>query len=99
MKTKNWMWVFAAAVALTGCGENDGAATSAAGGLPAACETYLKRAEACYDKAGAAGEQMRQGMQQVRKGWEAIPDPGQLEAACKAADAQFSQTVTALGCE
>jgi hypothetical protein len=99
MKTKNWMWVFAAAVALSACSGNDGAATGAAGGLPDACEAYLKRASACYDKAGAAGEQMRQGMEQVREGWKAIPDQGQLEAACKAADAQFSQTVAALKCE
>jgi len=99
MKTKNWMWVFAAGAVLAGCAEKDGAATSAASGLPAACEAYLARATACYDKAGAAGEQMRQGMQQVREGWKAIPDQGQLEAACKTADQQFSQTATALGCE
>jgi hypothetical protein len=99
MKTKNWMWVFVAGAALSGCGEKDGAATSAAGGLPAACEAYLKRATACYDKAGAASAQMRQSLDQVREGWKAVPDQGQLEAACKAADAQFSQTVTALGCE
>lgn len=67
--------------------------------LPPACEAYLARATACYDKAGAAGGQMKQGMEQVRAGWKAMPDKSQLEAACKAADQQFAQTAAALGCQ
>ncbi len=94
-----WMLIIAAGVALAGCEKNDGAATSAAGGLPEACEAYLKRATACYDKAGAAAAQMKQGMEQVRAGWKAVPDQSQLELACKAADEQFTQTVASLGCE
>ena len=93
-----WMLILAAGAALAGCDKNDGAATSAAGGLPEACEAYLKRAEACYDKAGAAAAQMKQGMEQVRAGWKAVPDPSQLEASCKAADEQFTRTAQALGC-
>ncbi len=94
-----WIMVMLAGAALSACGKQDGAATSAAGGLPEACEAYLKRAEACYDKAGAAAAQMKQGLEQVRAGWKAVPDQSQLEVACKAANDQFAQTATALGCE
>jgi hypothetical protein len=87
-----WTVMIAAGVALSGCG-------GASDELPAACEAYLTRATACYDKAGAAAGQMKQGMEQVRAGWKAMPDKSQLEAACKAADEQFAQTATALGCQ
>ena len=90
--------ILALGAALAGCDKNDGAATSAAGGLPEACEAYLQRAEACYDKAGAAAAQMKQSLEQVRAGWKALPDSSQLEASCKAAETQFAQTATALGC-
>ena len=78
-------------------------ATTAASGLPEACEAYLKRAAACYEKAAAANgavvEQMKQGLEQVRTQWNAVPDKSQLGSACTMANDQFAQTVSMLGCE
>lgn len=71
----------------------------AASDLPAACESYLARANACYDKAGPGAAAMKQGLEQMRAGWKALPDPQQMEAACKAADAQFAAMTASLGCE
>ena len=110
-----WILMMVAGIALAGCDKEPAAgaagaagtagtagaagAAGAAGGLPEACEAYLKRATACYDKAGTAAAQMKQSMEQVRAGWKAVPDPSQLEASCKIANEQFAQTATALGCE
>lgn len=101
-----WILMMVAGIALAGCDKEPAAGTAgtagtagAAGGLPEACEAYLKRATACYDKAGTAAAQMKQSMEQVRAGWKAVPDPSQLEASCKVANEQFAQTATALGCE
>lgn len=78
-------------------------ATASTGGLPAECEAYLKRAEACYAKAASANaaavDQMRQGLDQVRTQWNAVPDKSQLGEACKMAESQFAQTVAMLKCE
>lgn len=75
----------------------------AAGALPEACEAYLKRAAACYEKAAAtnaaAVEQMKQGLEQVRTQWNAVPDKSQLGSACTMANDQFTQTVSMLKCE
>ena len=71
--------------------------------LPAECDAYLKRAEACYAKAASANAaavtQMQQGLEQVRTQWNAVPDKSQLGEACKMADTQFAQTVAMLKCE
>ena len=72
---------------------------SAGDALPASCEAYLARASACYDKAGAAAEPMKQSLEQVRAGWKSLPDPSQLDAACKAADTQFAATARTMGCD
>lgn len=72
-------------------------------GLPAECESYLKRAAACYEKAASANpaavEQMKQSLDQVRAQWDGMPDKSQLGAACKMSDDQFAQTAAALQCE
>lgn len=74
-----------------------------AGDLPEACEAYLARAAACYEKAASANaaavDQMKQGLEQVRTQWNAVPDKSQLGAACTMANDQFAQTVTMLKCE
>ena len=80
-----------ALVVLAGCSRSDA--------LPASCEAYLARAAACYDKAGAAAAPMKQSLEQVRAGWKSLPDPSQMDAACKAAEAQFAATAKSLGCE
>lgn len=76
---------------------------AAASGLPEACEAYLTRATACYEKAASANaaavDQMKQGLEQVRTQWNAVPDKSQLGAACTMANDQFAQTVTMLKCE
>lgn len=76
---------------------------AAASGLPEACEAYLTRAAACYEKAASANaaavDQMKQGLEQVRTQWNAVPDKSQLGAACTMANDQFAQTVTMLKCE
>ena len=75
------------------------ACNKASDGLPAACDAYLARAAACYDKAGAAAAPVKQSLEQVREGWNSLPDPSQLEASCKAAEAQFAATAKSLGCD
>ena len=79
------------------------AAATTSSDLPAECEAYLTRAAACYEKAaaanGAAVEQMKQGLEQVRTQWNAVPDKSQLGSACTMANDQFAQTVSMLKCE
>ena len=72
------------------------AATTAA--VPAECETYFKRAQACFEKAGANGAMMKTAFDQSREQMSKVP-ADQMAAACKMANDQFAQTAAALKCE
>jgi hypothetical protein len=69
-----------------------------AGALPAACEDYFKRAEACFAKSGAGGAAMKSAFDQSRAQMAQVP-ADQMEMGCKAASSAFAQTAAALKCE
>jgi len=79
----------------------DAAAADVGSGLPQACEDYLNRAKACFDKSSgnAAAAAFQQGVEQVRAQWDQVADKSALETACKAANDQFGQTASILKCE
>jgi hypothetical protein len=74
------------------------APAAAAVALPAACEAYFKRAEACFTKAGGGGEAMKSAFGQSRAQLAQVP-ADQMEMGCKAANDAFAQTAAALKCE
>lgn len=71
---------------------------STATALPAACEDYFKRAEACFAKSGAGGAAMKTAFDQSRAQMAQVP-ADQMEMGCKAASDAFTQTAAALKCE
>ncbi|WP_162407513.1 DUF5339 domain-containing protein [Pseudoxanthomonas jiangsuensis] len=77
------------------------AAAPAASNLPQACEDYLARAKACFEKSGgnASAAAFQQGVDQARAQWESLSDKSGLEVACKTANDSFSQTAAMLKCE
>lgn len=76
-------------------------AAPAASTLPQACEDYLTRAQACFDKASnnAAAAALKQAFDSTRASWESAPDKSVLADACKMANDQFAQTAATLKCE
>ena len=79
----------------------EAAAAPAASNLPQACEDYLARAKACFEKSGgnASAAAFQQGVDQARAQWESLSDKSGLEVACKTANDSFSQTAAMLKCE
>jgi 3-oxoacyl-[acyl-carrier protein] reductase len=69
-----------------------------ASSLPAECEAYLSKVNACVEKLGAAGDAVKQGLETTREGWKQVPQEA-LGEACKQATEQFEQQVSkAMGC-
>jgi len=69
-------------------------------GLPQACEAYLTRAKACFDKSNPqTAAAFQQGVDQAKAQWATMQDKTALEAGCKQANDQFAQVVSALKCE
>ncbi|WP_440224134.1 DUF5339 family protein [Dokdonella sp. MW10] len=72
-------------------------------GEPAECESYVKRVNACVEKAQGANpagaEAFRQQLETTRAQWAQIPDKTALAAACKQAEDAFAQTAAMLKCE
>lgn len=76
------------------------AADSIGAGLPQACEAYLTRAKACFDKSNPqTAAAFQQGVDQAKAQWATMQDKTALEAGCKSANDQFAQVVSALKCE
>ncbi len=77
--------------------------TPAVAGEPAECESYVKRVNACVEKAQGANpagaEAFRQQLETTRAQWAQIPDKAALAAACKQAEDAFAQTAAMLKCE
>ncbi len=76
-------------------------AAPVASNLPQACEDYLTRAQACFDKSSgnAASAALKQAFDTTRASWESAADKSVLGDACKMANDQFAQTATMLKCE
>ena len=76
------------------------AAAGIGSGLPQACEAYLTRAKACFDKSNPqTAAAFQQGVDQAKAQWATMQDKTALEAGCKQANDQFAQVVSALKCE
>ena len=80
-------------VATTSVGKSD---------LPAECDTYVTKVDACVKSLGANNQMagtFKQSMEQARAGWANMQDKTALANACKQADAAFTQTSAAMGCK
>ena len=66
--------------------------------LPAECEGYLTKVNACIQKIGAAGDSMKQAMEATRESWKQVPQDGLAQACKQATDLFEQQTGKALGC-
>jgi hypothetical protein len=112
---KNALILAVALTGLVACGKKDDAAAPATptpaaaapaadagigAGLPQACEAYLTRAKACFDKSNPqTAAAFQQGVDQAKAQWATMQDKTALEAGCKSANDQFAQVVSALKCE
>lgn len=85
-------------------GAAEGASTPApttTAGLPAECESYIQKVEACVTKLGAknaAVGTIKQSLDTTRQQWASIPDKTALAASCKQADDMWKQQGVAMGC-
>lgn len=69
-------------------------------GLPQACEAYLTRAKACFEKSNPqTAAAFQQGVDQAKAQWATMHDKTALEAGCTSANDQFAQVASALKCE
>lgn len=112
---KNALILAVALTGLVACGKKDDTAASATptpaaaapaaaagigAGLPQACEAYLTRAKACFDKSNPqTAAAFQQGVDQAKAQWASMQDKTALETGCKQANDQFAQVVSALKCE
>ena len=67
-------------------------------GLPADCDAYFAKVEACAAKMGAAGAQYKQAMDASRTQWANMPNKEQVGPMCKQALAAFTQQSSMMGC-
>ena len=74
---------------------------ASASSLPADCEAYLTRVQACVDKAGSnpASDAVKQSLETTRQQWAGISNQDALASACKMANDQFAATAASLKCE
>lgn len=69
--------------------------------VPAECEAYLAKVNACMDKLGSsnpAAASIKQQLESAKSQWAAIPDKTQLAAQCKQSSDLFSQSASQMGC-
>ncbi|NMK47500.1 DUF5339 family protein [Achromobacter sp. Bel] len=69
--------------------------------VPAECEAYLAKVNACMDKLGSsnpAAASIKQQLESAKSQWAAIPDKTQLAAQCKQSSDLFAQSATQMGC-
>ncbi len=74
---------------------------ASASSLPADCEAYITRVQACVDKAGSnpASDAVKQSLETTRQQWAGISNQDALASACKMANDQFAATAASLKCE
>ncbi|MBB1595971.1 DUF5339 family protein [Achromobacter sp. UMC46] len=76
-------------------------ATGSTASVPAECEAYLAKVNACMDKLGnsnPAAASIKQQLESAKSQWAAIPDKTQLAAQCKQSSDLFAQSATQMGC-
>jgi hypothetical protein len=74
---------------------------AASASLPQACDDYIQRAQACFDKSAGnvAMAAIKQSFDSVRAEWDKVPNKEVLGDACKLANDNFAQTAAMLKCE
>ena len=90
-----------AATAAVEATEDAAAEAAASASLPQACEDYIQRAQACFDKSAGnvAMAAIKQSFDSVRAEWDKVPNKEVLGDACKLANDNFAQTASMLKCE
>ena len=75
---------------------------AAAASLPAECESYLKKVEACVEKIGGqnaqTAEAFKKGMDMTKSSLASIKDQAQAKAVCSQAEQAFDATAKQAGC-
>ncbi|MBN3857985.1 hypothetical protein G3N59_31830 [Paraburkholderia sp. Ac-20340] len=69
--------------------------------LPADCETYLMKIEACVAKLGVqseTGRQLKEGADEARREWAKSEDRTSVGQMCRQAVVDFAQGATEVGC-
>lgn len=69
--------------------------------LPAECEAYLTKVNACMDKLGSsnpAAASIKQQLDSARAQWASVPDKTQLASQCKQSSDLFAQSASQMGC-
>jgi hypothetical protein len=69
--------------------------------VPAECEAYLAKVNACMDKLGSsnpAAASIKQQLDAAKTQWASIPDKTQLAAQCKQSSDLFAQSASQMGC-
>ena len=69
--------------------------------LPAECEAYLTKVNACMDKLGnsnPAAASIKQQLDSARAQWASVPDKTQLASQCKQSSDLFAQSASQMGC-
>ncbi|OZI32338.1 glutaconyl-CoA decarboxylase subunit gamma [Bordetella genomosp. 10] len=78
------------------------ASTASAGDVPAECDAYIRKVNACMDKLGAnspAVATFRQQLDAARTQWASVSDKTALAAQCKQSTDLFTQSAAQMGCE
>lgn len=76
-------------------------AAGATASVPAECEAYLAKVNACMDKLGSANPAaaaIKEQLDAARAQWGAISDKTQLAAQCKQSSDSFAQSASQMGC-
>ncbi|MGS1106698.1 DUF5339 family protein [Achromobacter anxifer] len=76
-------------------------APGAAASVPAECEAYVAKINACMDKLGSgnpAAAAIKEQLDAARSQWAAVSDKTQLAAQCKQSSDTFAQSASQMGC-
>ena len=76
-------------------------APGAAASVPAECEAYVAKINACMDKLGSgnpAAAAIKEQLDAARSQWAAVSDKTQLAAQCKQSSDTFTQSASQMGC-
>jgi len=77
------------------------AAPAATASVPAECEAYVAKINACMDKLGSgnpAAAAIKEQLDAARTQWAAVSDKTQLAAQCKQSSDTFTQSASQMGC-
>ncbi|MEN5066695.1 DUF5339 family protein [Achromobacter aegrifaciens] len=76
-------------------------AAGAAASVPAECEAYVAKINACMDKLGSgnpAAAAIKEQLDAARAQWGSVSDKTQLAAQCKQSSDTFTQSASQMGC-